>query len=84
MANQAFTVRAVWDETAKVFVSESDIIGLHIEAKSLEEFKAVLDECAIGLVIANHLTPHDIASKTVAELIPTIVWETGDRSLAVA
>lgn len=31
-----FTVKACWDEDAKVFYSESDITGLHIEANSIE------------------------------------------------
>ena len=29
-----FFVKAVWDEEAKVFYSDSDIVGLHIEFAS--------------------------------------------------
>ena len=41
MTKLTFTVKAVWDEDLKIFFSESDIIGLHIEAKTLEEFKKI-------------------------------------------
>ena len=38
MARHIFTVKALFDEEAIVFYCESDIDGLHIETKSLEEF----------------------------------------------
>ena len=34
-----FFVKAVWDEEAKVFYSDSDIVGLHIEAETIEGFR---------------------------------------------
>lgn len=33
-----FYVRPVWDEEAKVYYSESNIFGLHIEGETEEEF----------------------------------------------
>lgn len=51
---RTFYVRAVWDEEARVFYSESDISGLHIEAQTIEEFEAVMNEYAPELVRFNH------------------------------
>jgi hypothetical protein len=75
MNKRSFTVRAVWDEEAKVFYSESDILGLHIEAADLDEFESVLFDVAPGLVIANHITGPEFASVPLKDLIPAIVWE---------
>jgi hypothetical protein len=54
---EAHVVRAVWDEDAGVFYSESDISGLHIEAETIEAFQDVLFELAPELIIANHPGP---------------------------
>ena len=35
---RSFKVNAVWDEEEQLWLSESDIRGLHLEAKTLEEF----------------------------------------------
>lgn len=34
----SFFVQAVWDEEAGVYISHSDIDGLHVEAATLDEF----------------------------------------------
>lgn len=81
MSKKAFHVRAIWDEEAKVFYSESDIFGLHIEARTLEEFEEVLFEVASELVVANHLSEEDLAGKSLKDVLPAIVWE---RPLAAA
>ncbi len=39
MSNPTFFVRASWDAQAEVWVSETDIPGLVIEADSLAEFE---------------------------------------------
>ena len=52
---QSFRVEAVWDEEAGVFISESDIIGLHIEAETLNEFARLVNEFAPDLIRANGL-----------------------------
>jgi hypothetical protein len=75
MSRRSFTVRAVWDEDARVYYSESDILGLHIEAPTLDEFEAIMMEVAPELVVENHLSRPDLASKSLSDLIPTIVWQ---------
>lgn len=47
---RTFFVRAIWDDEAQVYVSESDIKGLHIETKTLDEFKEVLEDVAVYLL----------------------------------
>ncbi|MDD9909637.1 MAG: DUF1902 domain-containing protein [Ahrensia sp.] len=70
-----FFVKALWDDEAKVFTSQSDIIGLHIEAETLKEFEELVLDCAVDLVLANHVSPEDIANKPLRDLVPTIVWQ---------
>lgn len=54
MANRMFNVTAHWDDEARVFYSESDIVGLHIEAATIEDFEAVMNEVVPDLMAANH------------------------------
>ena len=75
MAQRLFTVTALWDAEAQVFYAQSDIIGLHIEAPTLDEFEAVMLELAPGLVMANHFTRQELQSTAAEDLIPTIVWQ---------
>jgi hypothetical protein len=70
-----FYVRARWDGEAKVYYSESDIFGLHIEAATIEEFEAVMNDVAADLIIANHYSAQDIATKPLRDLVPTILWQ---------
>lgn len=51
---KTFYVRSIWDGEAGVYYCESDIIGLHIEAQTLEEFEVLMNEFAPDLVVANH------------------------------
>ena len=67
-----FFVRAVRDEEAKVFISESDIVGLHIEAATLEEFREIMVDIAPELVLANHVTNNDLLTKSLRELVPVV------------
>ena len=67
-----FFVKAVWDDEAKVFYSESDIIGLHVEAETLEGFRDILADIAPELILANHVTNEDLLTKPLKDLIPTI------------
>ena len=55
--SKTYTVRAIWDSEAKVYVADSDIEGLHIEAATIDEFESVLQDVAAELVAANHATP---------------------------
>jgi hypothetical protein len=75
MIKRMFSVTAHWDDEAKVFYSDSDIIGLHIEAATIEEFEAVMMEIAPGLVIANHVSKAELASSAPEDLIPAILWQ---------
>jgi hypothetical protein len=67
-----FYVKAVWDTEAGVWISESDIIGLHVEAKTLEEFEATAAELGPQLIVENHITKRDLAQRSLSELIPWI------------
>ncbi len=72
---RTYFVRAQWDSKAKVFYSESDILGLHIEAPTIEEFESVMNEMALDLIIANHYSAEDIATTPMRELVPAILWQ---------
>lgn len=74
MSRKVFKVTAVWDEDAKVYYSQSDIDGLHIEAETLEEFEDLLLELGSELALANHLVP-DNSDRPLSELVPAIVWQ---------
>ena len=75
MTKRMFSVTAHWDDEAKVFYSDSDIIGLHIEAKTIEEFESVMMEVAPGLVIANHVSKAELESAAPEDIIPAILWQ---------
>jgi len=81
---RTFRISAVWDEEAKVFYSESDIIGLHIEAATLDEFIAVMNECAPGLIIDNHILKPDLVSRPLRDLIPAIMFCAPNSSHSMA
>ena len=72
-----FFVKAVWDEEAKVFYSDSDIVGLHIEAETLAAFRGIMVDIALELILANHVTNDDLLTKPLRELVPTI-WSSTD------
>ena len=70
---RTFFVAAQWDSEANVYYSDSDIDGLHIEASSLDEFESLVVELAPELIIENHLSPEDLATTPLKQLIPSIV-----------
>ncbi|MEY1557183.1 DUF1902 domain-containing protein [Yoonia sp. R2331] len=74
MSNLNFEVTAVWDNEAEVWISESNITGLHIEADTLEEFESEVRAHATDLIVENHIAKADLASKPLRELIPTVFW----------
>ena len=49
----SFYVRAIWDPEAEVWVSESDIPGLVIEAETLAEFEGLMTELAPEMLAIN-------------------------------
>ena len=69
-----FFIKAIWDDEAQVFYSESDIKGLHIEAETLAEFEAVLDSSASELILANHYTPMQLSRSRLGDLMPIVKW----------
>ncbi len=74
MQNRTFFVKPCWDAEAGVFYTESDIEGLHVEAATLEEFRAVVMDAAAELIVANHLSAPELANKPLRDLIPAILW----------
>lgn len=84
MTKRSYFVRAFWDEEAKAFVSESDIVGLHIESPTLDEFEEVLKEVGPELIVANHLSAEELAAKSYQDLIPTIAWQRPPEEPAAA
>ena len=60
MSQQTFKVSAFWDEEAGVYCSDSNIDGLHAEAKTLDEFWDIVQEYALDLIIANHIKPQNL------------------------
>ncbi len=75
MIRRSYTVRAKWDAEAGVYYSDSDIIGLHVEAKTLDEFEDIIFDVASELVIANHISAEDLATRPLKDILPAIVWE---------
>jgi len=72
---RTFYVRAIWDEEAQVYYSETDIFGLNIETKALDEFEEVMNALALELIMNNHLETHDLVSKPLRDWVPTIIWQ---------
>ncbi len=72
---RSYYIRAIWDDEAKVYYSESDITGLHIETKTLEEFEEVMNDLAVEVLLHNHFKVEDILNKSIKDLVPTIIWQ---------
>ncbi|MBN9310254.1 MAG: DUF1902 domain-containing protein [Devosia sp.] len=75
MAKRAFYVRAKWDPTSRVYYTDSDIVGLHVEASTIEELEAIVMEVAPELIVSNHLSADDLVNKPMRELVPAILFE---------
>jgi hypothetical protein len=50
----SYYVKAIWDPEASVWISETDIPGLVIEADTLGEFESLMVELAPQMLKANH------------------------------
>ena len=70
-----YFVRAVWDDEAKTYYTESDINGLFIETPSLEEFEELVFELGPEMIMSNHLSAEDLAATPLRDLVPTIVYQ---------
>ena len=74
-ANIKFYVKALWDDEAKVFYSESNIIGLHIEAESIRQFEEVLYDIVAELIVSNHLSNEELVEKSFRDIFSPVVFE---------
>lgn len=83
MSDLSFEITALWDAEAQVWISESDIIGLHIEADTLEEFGKEVKRHAADLVIENHIDKSDLSNRSLRDLIPTIFWKTAPHDVTL-
>ncbi len=79
-----FYVNALWDDKAGVFYSDSDIVGLHIEAETLGEFETEMNQIAPMLIIENHVSKQDFAKKSLADMIPSIFFQAPKNGFAAA
>lgn len=84
MSKLIFEVVAIWDDEARVWISESDIIGLHIEADTLEGFEREVREHAADLIVENHIDKADWANRSLRDLIPTVFMRHGKPGLNAA
>lgn len=53
MKKRSYYVKALWDDEAKVWVSESNIPGLVIEADTIADFEKLMNELAPDMLSAN-------------------------------
>lgn len=81
---RSFSVKAIWDEDDQVWMSESDIKGLHIEAETLEEFYDLVNEFASELIVTNHYTDVEMVGKTMRDMIPAVVVSHDNKQGRVA
>ncbi len=79
-----YFVKAVWDNEAKVFYSESDIPGLHIETKTIKQFETVLFDVAPELITENCISKADILNKPLKDLIPSFSFIVPEKNQAHA
>ena len=73
--NTKFYVKALWDDEAKVFYSESNIIGLHIEAESIDQFEEVLYDIVAELIVSNHLSNEELVEKSFKDIFSPVIFE---------
>jgi hypothetical protein len=70
-----FFVKALWDDEAKIWYSETDIEGLFINAKDLEEFEEVINGFAGDLVLENHWRRDQVSDELMKTTVPIILWQ---------
>jgi Domain of unknown function (DUF1902) len=75
---RTFYVKAIWDGEAKIWISETDIEGLFINAKDLDEFEEVVGEFAGELVLENHWRNENVSPEVAANTVPIILWQRPD------
>jgi Domain of unknown function (DUF1902) len=72
---RTFFVKALWDDEAKVWYSETDIDGLFINAKDLNEFEDVINEFAGDLILENHWRLGQVPEEMIRTTVPIILWQ---------
>ena len=75
---RTFHVSCLWDNEAGVYYAQSDIIGLHIEAATVEAFEALMHAFVPDLIVANHIDPKDFGRVPLRDLIPAWQWQRPD------
>jgi Domain of unknown function (DUF1902) len=70
-----FFVKALWDDEANVWYSETDIEGLFINAKNLEKFEEVISGFAGDLVLENHWHCDQVPEDLINITVPIILWQ---------
>lgn len=68
-----FFDRAVWDDEVNVWYSETDIEGLIINAKDLNEFEEVMNEFAGDRVLENHWRRGQVPEEMINKTVPIIL-----------
>ncbi|MEL6550692.1 MAG: DUF1902 domain-containing protein [Pseudomonadota bacterium] len=68
-----FYAKPIWDPEAEVWISDSNIIGLHLEAKTLAEFEELVDEFAAELILSNHFRGKLPSDENLGSWLPTVV-----------
>ena len=81
---RTFYVKAIWDEVASIWISETDIEGLFINAKDLNEFEDIVNEFAGELVLENHWKHENIPAAVIGKTVPIIMWQRPDDSRQAA
>ncbi len=77
---RTFYVKAIWDDEAKVWISDTDIQGLFINAKDLNEFEEVVSEFAGELVLENHWRNENVPPDVISSTVPIIILQRPDDS----
>ena len=72
---RTFYVKALWDDEANIWYSETDIQGLFINAKDLDEFEEVINEFAGELVLENHWRQEQLTEDMIQNTVPIILWQ---------
>ena len=78
-----FWVRARWDSEAGIFRSESNIIGLHLEATTLDGFQEIMVGLVPELIEANH-GGHIHCTHKKESIYPVWNYEYGQQLLHTA
>ena len=72
--NRTFIVKALWDQDAGVFVSESDIVVFILRPRPSKSSSKSCLTC-VELNRGNHRKPQELVKNKISDLIPTIFWE---------